>query len=387
MIWSVTGQEIASAYDLSGTALSQAYDLHGNELLNEGDYSEWENDYQHTILQARDAWAEEYRANRTIIPVVIHTDQHRYLNAAHKPTFDYLARALKWSEVSAVIGLGDVCGAVYNTGDLNNMTSCLSSLPRAKRIDVAGNHDCQLPRADGSSYAYAPLTDDLFHTLQDSYFDNAGFGGSGGNLRYGYKGLETVIDPLHNIRFCVFAVWATRGDPWYRYYCDSATIEAMISMLSSVDAYDIVILSHIQPYYRETAKHIPPVDGSAGSIGTIYAKTASLGYDVALDQLYADRKERRSGSITDVDGNVHPYDFTACTSDLLCSFSGHSHEDYYVYSADGTVPAVVCDAYRYDNSPMYLVNIDRTKQRINVWKFDEAGNIYNYQVPLTEADT
>ena len=390
-VYDKNGNILSAVYDKDGVSLQYAYDIYGTEIFSgqtpvTPDYDEWETEYQHTILTARDAWKTEYRSDNTIIPLIIHTDQHRYLNSAHKPTFDYLSRAIKWSEVTAIIGLGDVCGAVYNTADLNNMNTCLSGVPRYKRIDIAGNHDVQLPKTEGSSYAYTPMTDALFHVAQDTYFDNSGFGGNSSNVRYGFKGMESVIDPLHDVKICVFAVWVTRGDPWYHYYCDSDSIEAIISMLSSVDDMDIIILSHIQPYGRKTTWYTPPVDGGEGGSGQP-AAVSSLGYSVALDQLFADRKAKTSGTITDCDGVSHSYDFSNCTSDLLCSLSGHVHADRYIYSPDGNVPAVIFDAYRYDNNPLYFVNIDRTKERINVWKFDTANNIYNYQVPFDEPES
>ena len=391
-VYGKDGTALSAVYDKDGVSLQYAYDVDGVEIFSGSapvtpDYDEWETEYQHTILTARDAWKTEYRADDTIIPLIIHTDQHRYLNSAHKPTFDYLARAVKWSEVTAIAGLGDVCGAVYNTGDLNNMNTCLSGLPRYKRIDIAGNHDCQNSKAEGSSYAYAPLTDAQYHVLQDDYFNNSGFGSNNSDTRYGFKGMEYVIDPLHNVKICIFAVWVTRGDPWYHYYCDSDCIEAMISMLSSVDDMDIIVLSHIQPYGRKTTWYTPPVDGGEGGSGQAGVVTSSLGYRVALDQLLADRKAKTSGTITDCDGVSHSYDFSNCTSDLLCSLSGHVHADRYIYSPDGTVPAVIFDAYRYDNNPLYFVNIDRTRERINVWKFDTANNVYNYQVPFDEPES
>lgn len=383
-IYSVSGAELSALYDVRGTSLTKAYDVSGNELIS-GDYDRWDTEYQHTILQARDAWAAEYRADDTIIPVIIHTDQHRYLNAAHKPTFDYLARAVKWDEVSAIIGLGDVCGAVYNTTDLNNMLTSLSSLPRAKRIDVAGNHDTQLNKAEGSSYAYAPLTDELFHTLQDTYFNNTLFGVKIGNIRYGYKGMESVIDPIHNVKFCIFATWYTRGDPWYRYYTGAEAMEAMISMLSAQDGLDIVVLSHVPAYSLPCNEYVPAVDGyEASQSYNGSTRDRELGNTTPLDRLFADRKAKRAGTIIDVDGGVHAYDFSSCTSDFLCALNGHTHSDFWRYSPDGTVPSVSFDAYRYDNCPLFFVNIDRTKQRVNVWKFDEANQIYNYQVPFLE---
>jgi hypothetical protein len=101
--------------------------------------------------------------------------------------------------------------------------------------------------------------------------------------------------------------------------------------------------------------------------------------------MIADRKAKRAGTITDADGVTHSYDFAPCTTDLLCVLNGHEHLDSFAYSPDGTVPAVEFDAYRYDNRPLFFVNIDRTKQRLNIWKFDEANQIYNYQVPFRES--
>lgn len=385
--YTVMGVPLNSVYDINGTNLTDAYDIDGNSVFASGDYDEYDTEYQHAILTARNAWQTEYRTDDSVIPVIIHTDQHRHLNSSHKSTFDYLARAIKWQEVSAIIGLGDVCGAVYNATDLNAMTNCLSSLPAAKQINVYGNHDCQLKKTEGSSYAYAPLTDDLYHTLQDTFFNNSGYGSNNSDTRYGYKGMEYIIDPLTGIKFCVFAVWVTRGDPWYHYYMDAETVNSMITMLSSTDGRDIVILSHIQPYGEQTMWYKPAVDGNEETTTTGTRSSISYLAGLAIDDMIADRKARRAGSITDCDGMVHPYDFRSVTSDVLCCLNGHSHTDIYGYSPDGSVPSITFDAYGYDDYPLYFVNIDRTRERINVWKFDEANQIYNYQVPFMEVTT
>lgn len=385
-IYNVSGSSLSSVFSVSGSSLSTAYNVSGTVVYS----AQTPSTYEETINTARNAWATEYRADSTIIPVIIHTDQHRYLNAAHKPTFDYLAQNITWSEVSAIINLGDVCGAVYNTTDLDNMVYCLSSLPVAKRIDIAGNHDCQKTKTD-DGYSYSYMAPEEFAYLQTTYFNNSQYGGNNSDYRYGTYGMEYMIDPVKSIKFCVFAVWHTGsapdydgGQPWYAYKLTYDDAEAIITMLSAVDNYDIVILSHIEPYARSMTLYKPAVDGNSASSSTVARGTGALGYSVQLDQLYADRKAKRSGILYDIDGTAHPYNFAGCTSDLLCSLNGHWHEDNYAYSPDGTVPMVEFDAYRYDNVPMYFVNIDRTRQRLNVWKFDEANNIYNYQVPFSE---
>lgn len=393
-VYQISGQSIETVYDLQGNVLSQAYDINGNPLLSGGDdYSIWETEYQHTILKARDAWAADYRRDPSIIPIMVHTDQHRHLNSSNKPTFTYLSKAVKWDEVTAMIGLGDVCGAVYNTTDLNNMTNCLSPVSKSKRIDIAGNHDCQRSKT-GDGYAYSYLTADQFAALQETYFNNSQFGS---NSRYGVYGMETMVDQTRHIRFNVFAVWHTGsppdyagGQPWYAYKLTSEDVDAMISMLSIVDNNDVVILSHIQPYAGKVTRYKPAVDDRAEAVVVENDTTGDLSYStgskIILNQLYADRKAKRAGTIKDIDGNVHSYDFSHCTSDLLCSLSGHSHADYVKYSPDGTVPGVVFDAYAYDAHPLFMVNIDRNNKRLNIWKFDTANQIYNYQIPFNESD-
>ena len=384
-IYSVSGVELSALYDVRGIKLTQAYDIDGDQLII-GDYDEWETEYQHTILQARDAWAAEYRADNTVIPLILHTDQHGYLNAAHKPTFDYLAKAVKWDEISAIVGLGDVCGSSYGTSYLNAMKNCLSGIPQNKQINVAGNHDVWAQKPEGSSYSYGTIDDATFSVLQNTYFANSQFG-DGANVRYGNRGNEYVLDSAHHVKYCIFSTWyfGEGGEPYYSYRLSTEAANAMIAMLGANDGYDLVILAHIQPYYRKCTRYFPAVDGDEAHTEEIARKSESLSSLVALDQLIADRKAKRAGTITDADGVTHSYDFSPCTTDLLCVLNGHWHLDSFAYSPDGTVPAVEFDAYHYDNCPLYFLNIDRTKQRVNVWKFDEANQIYNYQVPFLES--
>ena len=83
-------------------------------------------------------------------------------------------------------------------------------------------------------------------------------------------------------------------------------------------------------------------------------------------------------------GNVHTFDFTSCTSDLICTLHGHWHEDLYTwFGTNNDIPTVLFDALHYDNHPFYFINIDRTKKRLNVWKVDDTPTFYNYQIPFS----
>ena len=105
--------------------------------------------------------------------------------------------------------------------------------------------------------------------------------------------------------------------------------------------------------------------------------------DVSIAQMLIDRKNKRSGTVKDSYGNVHAYDFTGCTSDLICSFAGHEHCDKYMWQ-NGNIPVYLFDALAYDNRPFYFVSVDRARERLNIWKVDNVPTVYNFQIPFEQ---
>ena len=389
-VYDKSGAALSAVYDKSGTSLPTAYDKNGVVVFTSGpepDYDEWSTEYQHTILQARDEWKTKYRADDTIIPLMFHTDQHRYLRYAGD-LFQYLSLAIKWSEISAIGNLGDVCGSTYTTSELNNMVSCLAPIPTSKKIGVWGNHDCQLHGDEGSSYSYKALSDAEFTVLKDNYFDNSSYG-DGTYHVYDNRNNEYVIDKENNVKYCIFSTWYfnSEGQVYYDPRLSYEAAEAWITMLSAVDNYDIIVLSHIQPYYYTEWFH-PAVDGEEAETLSVTADRISKVTPLTqINQLMAARKAKTSGTLIDYDGVSHSYDFSACTSDILCAFAGHRHQDLYQWDANGTVPVIVLDAMGYDNHPFYMVNVDRTNQLVDIWKVDDSPTFYNFQIPFTKPIT
>ena len=377
-VYNASGEPISTLYSSSGSELQQAYDINGNELFSggSGDYDHWDTEYQHTILQARDAWKTEYRADDDVVPLMLSTDQHSRLKASTKPTFDYLGLAVKWSEVSAMLALGDVCGNLYNLKDLNNMLSALEEIPADKKICLQGNHDNWLTTND-------PIDDTTFTEQQENFFNNSAYNG---HSKYGNRGMEVMIDAEHKIKYLCIQCFYFTGGKNYTYSIPEGAMTWVLQQMSTVDNYDIVILSHIQPLGSSRTWYYPAVDGNEASSTTKtrnFSGVAPYGSTGLLQGLAHARKNKLSGTITDSDGVTHSYDFSNCTSDLLCWLCGHAHTDSYSYDV-GDVPVLIFDAYTYANYPIYMVNIDRTRSRVNVWKIDEANHIYNYQVPFTE---
>lgn len=368
-----------SVFDIFGNAVTpcdlngnpcQAYDIHGNLLT--GDYNIASSDYERSILTARDAWMGEARADSTVLPIVIHTDQHGRMTA-NNALFAYLSKAVPWVDASACIGLGDVCD--YSESRFQAMENCLSGIPKEKQINIWGNHDTWTP--DWYTDTAPPTAEEL--SVINQYFDNSAYNG---NHKYNDKCVEYMIDEQRKIKYAGIGGWdydlSFGGHSHYAIGSD--TMDDIIQMLSAADGYDVVLLSHIQPFAANEIEDWtrPPVEegGQTWKVSPLVNKA-----ETTIDQMIIDRKNKASGTVMDSYGNAHSYDFTNCNSDLICCLSGHAHCDQYMWQ-DGDLPVCLFDAYYTDNHPIYFVNVDRTKRRLNVWKIDDSPMVYNYQIPF-----
>lgn len=360
--------------DLDGNPC-QAYDICGNLLT--GDYNIAASDYERIILSARDAWIAEARTDPSIIPLIVHADQHGRLTA-NNTLFAYLSKAVPWADTSACIGLGDV--ANYSVTAFQNMVSCLSGIPKVKQINIWGNHDTWFGSVNNNILTEEHLT------VLNTHFDNSAYNG---NHKYNDYGIECMIDETRKIKYVTFGGWEYDHDlgGYSHYNIGSDSMDHIIQMLSAQDDYDIVILTHIQPFAGQKASDwmYPPVeDGSSQGGGggmTVDVGTVVNSAETTINQMLIDRKNKASGTVKDSYGNSHAYDFTGCNSDLLCCFAGHEHCDKYMWQ-NGNIPVYLFDAYAYDNHPIYFVNINRASGWMNIWKIDDAPTVYNYKIPF-----
>ena len=367
--------EIATPYNMNGVFCS-VYDIYGNLV---GDYNNASSDYERSILSARNEWMEEARADETIVPLVVHTDQHGNLTA-NNALFKYLSKAVSWESASACIGLGDTVES-YSVTQFQNMETCLSGIPKSKQINIWGNHDTWSSNVE--------LTEEQL-TVLNTYFDNSAYNG---NHKYNNYGIEYMIDEARKIKYVCIGGWEydTNLGGHSHYVIGSDSMDYIIQMLSRNDGYDIVILSHVQPFKTQTASSwIHPLveDGESQGGGggmSVGVGTVVSASETCLDQMLIDRQNKASGTVKDSYGNEHSYDFTNCTSSILCCFAGHEHCDKYMWQ-NGNIPIYLFDAYAYDNHTFYFVNIDRTKARLNVWKVDDVPTVYNFQIPFNESE-
>lgn len=382
-IYNVVGNSLQNAFSVNGVSMTKLYDVFGNDIFggdappSPGDYDEWTTEYEHTILLARNDWAEEYRADSTIVPFVVTTDQHTLLDDTINGSkfggalYKYLSKAVNWDEVSASLTLGDVCGSYFSASSLTSMNQKLSVIPSSKRIDVPGNHDV----AGAQDY---PETMDSIFTY---YFNNSEYPDFS---RFEKRGFETMVDQVHHIRYVVLSSWYYNiGDTMASYRISSDGIEWLIDILGSDSENDIVIVSHIQPAPGEQITINPQVDGHPYCVA-YRGWQAVGGNNLKMQNLLLARKNKTNGTITDADGVIHSFDFSGCTTDLLCTLHGHEHSDRIMYHCG--VPTYLFDSYAKSstgNHPMYFGNIDRTQQRIHLWKVETNNTFQEIIVPFT----
>ena len=154
----------------------------------------------------------------------------------------------------------------------------------------------------------------------------------------------------------------------------------IIAELSMDDGYDIVIMSHMPLHYQVSSATYPT--GMNPEDTTTTGITRFSGVDT--DTLFNARKNKTSGTITDSDGVEHSFDFSSCTTEILCGLNGHMHLDAYNHIGGDGLANMTFDWF--DGNTVHFVLIDRENRQINVWKMEGTALSYtNYQVPMDKA--
>jgi hypothetical protein len=276
------------------------------------------------------------------IPFFISTDQHGRGLEQHR----WLNNTDKDGMEMASINLGDTVIDVFN------MTEFANQLARTQQvknyIGVAGNHEYKHGSEIMSDYEVCRVynTTDYDRMMNPSPADNF-----------------VVIDGLHCVKYVVVSEYVLNADGMdYTHGMTAETAEWLIRELTANDGYDIVLLKH---WFLKLA------DGGTYKKrdGTSIADTTAA-YLPELTALFTARKNKTSGSYTDVDGVSHAYDFTNCKHELLCALHGHEHLE--VYGNAGGLLCYCADMYN-DNRTCTFGLIDRENSTMTVWVFDKTG--------------
>lgn len=331
--------------------------------------------FANTVISAMNAWMKEYRGNINKIPLIVHTDQHGRLTANAKPLFDLLNSKVNWYEVSKIMNLGDTVSdrwidtestePLLKCTDLEHMLECQSNIPYSKRLDVFGNHDTWYTNAAGED---AVLTD-FSHLSQ--YFKNIYA------RRTNNQGWFTVRDDYFNVKYVVISSFEYTTSRSTR-RIGTAQMQFIIDEFSKDDGYDIVVVSHVPLYSQATTNSRPTGMEADDPTNALIYRVA----DIDTDALFNCRKTRTSGTVTDSDGVEHTFDFSKCTTDILCSLHGHEHKDLYNY-VGATSGGLMCATFDwFDDNTIHFVLVDRENRQICVWKVDGTNTVQHYQVPM-----
>lgn len=355
-VYSLNGEQIYNVYNLSPLSLNQAYDIQGNELLSGG--SAPSDEFVKTILSydtnyiisnawlanattQRNALLTAFNATGDGIPFFIQTDGHGRLNEGNKGCHNLAEETMGYIRN---IQLGDY-GSYYSDG-ANARKHLNTSLGISKYICAMGNHEFLNNNSDTAELA------DL-EVLSASFIPSGAITDEYGE----YYGYYKVIDTTYNVKYLVMQNYIPDADNSKGFISKivSEQWDWLIDELETNDGYDIVVLRH-------------------APFGGTYTRTSDLStatYTSEVDPLLTARKAKQSGSITDDEGGLHPYDFTTCTSDLLCTLHGHLHKEEYKSKSQFGYPSYVADWFGNAYTCCYGL-IDRANGKLKFWKFSNS---------------
>lgn len=302
-----------------------------------------------TYVGVSDAWianaeiaynllqAEVQKLSYSAVPFFVQTDLH---NANNAP-----ARWLHNKDKSIKnINLGDICDISFNA-TINN-TYRDSAMPVDNLITVLGNHDAST--RDGWDVCTS-------HGLNYYYTDT-----TKGKRMVNERSFFTVCDDDYNVKYVVISPYYM-GEDGSRSVAEVKTDQMtwLLNELSIDDGYDIVILMH--QLFTDTHYHR---DGSLQDWADA---------PVVLESLWTvmkDRRNKRSGTITDSEGVQHSYDFTNVKSRILGSLHGHTHEELML--TEEKMTAYATNGYMNEHACVFGI-FDRKNNKLKVWEFSNTG--------------
>ena len=285
---------------------------------------------------------EEYKkAPNSTIPFFISTDQHGRGLQQHRWVNNIDTDGVNMANIN----LGDTVMDSFSPVDMKNFYGEIWQVKNY--IGVPGNHEFKSSTYTISDFdiSRAFCTTNYLRTLNPSTTN-----------------CYTVIDGLHNVKYVIIDEYATNENKTsYTAGLTAKTAEWLIHELSADDGFDIVILKHwglaasVETQYRDRN-------------GTVLSLL--LG-DLApeLSAMLAARKNKISGTFTDVAGGSHSFDFTNCKTNLLCCLHGHTHNELYGY-----LNGLLCycaDWYGNNHSCVFGL-IDRVNNKLKIFKFDST---------------
>lgn len=294
-------------------------------------------DWMAGVQTAYESMIADYKSDAVDgIPLFIGTD-------LHGTAFDVFRIAHNTDKAVMALAMGDICTDYFNLGQIASIKTSFS--PVSNIIAVVGNHDVWTKAGSDAHSTYHALRD-AFHATDPLYPDN--------RLYF------SMVDNRHNVKYIVLSPYNIIADNWdgtnsVNHRIETEQMAWLIRELSKNDGHDIVILSHEPMTNTMTMR-----DGT-----TEDWQTAANSFAGVMEVLTA-RKNKTSGTITDVMGASHSYNFGECASDLLCSFHGHLHTERY--STEGITQYIERSYSTNVNGCVSWALIDRNALTLTIYK-------------------
>lgn len=323
-------------------------------------------------------WLSEYAGDRNIIPFISHTDHHGRLSYnASKGIFKLISDIINFDEISSCINLGDNVtdhweedntnqNVWLRNNQLEQVSETLNVIPKNKQINIFGNHDTW--KFDNNE-----IFDIMELKYLQPYFNNSyrkiKIADNSGNF--------VIYDDNFKVKYLVIASW-DRSNEYSRYRYLQYRINTkhwkwIINQLKENDGYDIIVLSHVPLYLDHSIAKDPITNESSSHSGIMSVDDWNEG---SFKNLFVSRKNKTSGTFIDGEGFTHNYDFSNCSSNLLCAIAGHTHYDEYNY-IENSLLSLAYDWF--DAQTLFFSLIDRNENKLKVWKMSNDNNVPNVE--------
>ena len=349
-VYNKNGTVLSTAYSRQGTVLSQAYDIAGNPLLDDDPFvptilaydTNWfiTTAWLTNATTQRDAVKTLYQASDDSIPFFIQTDGHGRYNEGNKGAHNIAESVMRYIPN---LQLGDYA-SYYNYG--SNPTN------HARTSEGISNYLCAM----GNHEFMSKATDDIasLPVLVESYVPT---GATIGSSTYGYY---KKVDTKYRVKWLVTQphIPDANNSSGFVTKMTSDQYEWLIDELEANDGYDIVFLQH---------------EGLNGTYTKLDGTTYNVNYPaIDVNTILSARKAKTAGSYTDSYGVTHSFDFTGCTTDLLCSFHGHWHVVSYMTKQTLGFPVFAGRDMTNDGDCCYGL-IDREAGKLYIYCFTKSA--------------
>lgn len=270
------------------------------------------------------------------IPFFIQTDLHGGSNNPARWVHNLDGRIKNLNLGDDVVNyFSEAAGAAYRD----------AAMPVQNLITVLGNHEACTSNAEaateyGLKYYYTDTTKTKRMVNGRNFF--------------------VSYDDDYNVKYVAVCPYYTNNDGT-REGVEIRTDQMnwLLKELTADDGYDIVLLMH--QLWTDTYIH------RDGSVQNWHDAPTIL---KNMWPVLKDRRNKRSGTITDSSGVEHTYDFSSVKTKLLCSFHGHSHEELYLSEENTT--SYAANWYGDDYACVFGV-INRANNTLKIWEVKTSG--------------